>query len=281
MNIKRIGIVLSVFLFSLIFTGQNLQAQGHFEFGFHYSQWSIDILRGWIEESLSEELEDELRDEILEELQEDYPGLRDTGYSQSVSFDSGGDNYGFEIRWYPGGHNGSFSLGLSIEKTTMRVSFPEVSAGMTLELEEQNITKSASFQGDVRNTQFEMSPLSFHLSFRWDIKPTWKVRPYITFGLGAASGTALEEGKLTAVWSGELDIEGEAAEQYSGTESKTLKELKDEAEAEGEEFFLPGFVPFVQLNLGIKGAVSENFHVLIDAGVWNGFLIRGGIAIRL
>ena len=279
MNIKKIGIVLSVFLFGLIFPSQNLGAQGHFEFGFHYSQWSIDILRGWIEDSLSDELEEDVRDEILEELREDHPSLRDISYSQIVSFDSGGDNYGFEIRWYPGGHNSSFSLGLSIEKTTMRVSFPEVSTSMTLE--KVATGKPASFQGAVRNAQFKMSPLSFHLSFRWDIMPSSRVHPYMTVGLGAASGTALEEGTLTATWSGELNIEGEAPESYSGSESKSLKELKDEREQEGKEFFLPDFVPFIQLNLGIKGAISENFHILIDAGVWDGLLIRGGIAIRL
>jgi len=278
-NIKKIGIVLSVFLLFLIFPSQNLLAQGHFEFGFHYSQWSIDILRGTIEEGISDALESDLIDEFLEELRKDHPSLIDTDYDQSVSFDSGGDNYGFEIRWYPGGHNGSFSLGLSIEKTTMRVSLPEVSASMTLE--EEDTGKSASFQGAVTNAQFEISPLSFHLSFRWDINPSWKVRPYITFGFGAASGTALEEGTLTATWSGDLNIDGEAPESYSGSESKTFKELKDEMEEEGDDFFLPGFVPFVQLNFGLKAALSENFHILIDAGIWDGFLLRGGIAIRL
>ena len=92
MNIKKIGIILSAFLFLLILPSQNLRAQGHFEFGFHYSRWSIDILRGWIEDSLSDELEEDLKDEILDELREDYPSLRDISYSQSVSFDSEGDN---------------------------------------------------------------------------------------------------------------------------------------------------------------------------------------------
>lgn len=279
MNIKKIGVILSAFLFLLIFPSQHLRAQGHFEFGFHYSRWSIDILRGIIEEGISDALEEDMRDEFLEELQNDHPSLKEINYSQSVSFDSEGDNYGFEIRWYPGGQNGSFSLGFSIEKTTMNVSLPEVSASMTLE--EEVTGKSADFQGAVRNAQFEISPLSFHLSFRWDIKPSWKVRPFITFGLGAASGTALEEGQLTATWSGDLTIEGETPEHHSGSESKTLKELKDEMEEEGEDFFLPGFLPFIQLNFGIKGALSDNFHVLIDAGVWNGFIIRGGIAIRI
>ncbi len=279
MKLKNLAIVIPIFLCLLIFPSQNLRAQGHFELSFHYSQWSIDILRGLIEEGISDALEEELRDEFLEDIQQDYPYLYDSSYSQSVSFDSGGDNYGFEIRWYPGGQNGSFSLGISVEKTTMRVSLPELSASMTLR--DQVTGKTASFQAGVRNTQFEMNPLSFHLSFRWDIKPSWKVHPYITYGFGVASGSALEEGKLTATWSGDLNIEGEASESYSGSESKTFKELKDELEEEGEEFFLPSFFPFIQLNLGIKGAISENFYILFDAGIWNGFLLRGGIAIRI
>jgi hypothetical protein len=52
-------------------------------------------------------------------------------------------------------------------------------------------------------------------------------------------------------------------------------------EAEGDEFFLPGLVPFVQLNLGLKAILTPNFHLLVDAGVWNGFLIRSGLSIRL
>jgi hypothetical protein len=40
-------------------------------------------------------------------------------------------------------------------------------------------------------------------------------------------------------------------------------------------------LPFIQLNLGLKAKVTPNIHLMVDAGIWNGFIIRGGLAIRL
>lgn len=278
MKIKRMAKALPALFFLFMILAPVLSAQGHFEFGFHYSRWNINILRGIIEEGISSALETDLKDKFLEDLREDRPGLEEVSYSQEVSFDSGGDNYGFEIRWYPGGQNGSFSLGLSVEKTTMKISLPEVSAG--LDLTDTDTGKSASFAA-AADGEFLIKPLSFHLSFRWDIVPSAFIHPYITFGLGMAGGGALEQAEVTYSYTGDLTITGESPEHYEGGETKSIKELKDELEAEGESFFLPGFVPFIQLNLGLKGKLNENLHILVDAGIWNGFLIRGGIALRL
>lgn len=38
-----------------------------------------------------------------------YPTLEELSYSQDVTFDSSGDNYGSGVRWYPGGVNGSLA----------------------------------------------------------------------------------------------------------------------------------------------------------------------------
>jgi len=278
MKIKKSVRMLPAVFFLLMLLAPNLCARGHFEFGFHYSKWSIDILRGMIEEGISDALETDLKDRFLEDLREDHPGLQEVSYSQEVSFDSGGDNYGFEIRWYPGGENGSFSLGFSVEKTSMRVTLPEVSA--SLELTDLDTGKSASFSA-AADGELLIKPLSFHLSFRWDIIPSSFINPYITLGFGMAGGSALEEGTVTYSYVGDLSITGETPEKYEGGDTKSIKELKDDLEEEGEGFVLPGFVPFIQLNLGLKGKINDNLHILVDAGVWNGFLIRGGIALRL
>lgn len=276
MKIQKFTKILPAFLLVFVFFSPNLSAQGHFEFGFHYSSWSIDVLRGMIEEGISDALETDLKDEFLENIREEH-NVEETSYSQEVSFDSGGNNYGFEIRWYPGGSEGSFSLGLSVEKTTMRVSLPKISASLSLtDLDEG---KSANFQGTASG-KFLIKPLSFHLSFRWDIKPVWRVHPYITFGFGAATGTAFEEAEYTYSYTGDYTVTGETPEHREGGETKSIKKLRDELEEEGEEFFLPPFFPFIQLNLGLKGEITENIHLLVDAGIWDGFLIRGGIALR-
>ncbi len=277
LNLKFFWIGFFSLLFLLIFSLPVL-AQGRIEFNFHYGRWSIDILRPIIEDRLNEALENHLKKNFLEDIQADHPELVEKAYSQNVRFDSNGSNYGFELRWYPGGENGSFSLGLAVEKTRMRVALPELSAN--LELEETISHKIANFFGGASG-EFLIKPLSFHLSFRWDLFPSSLIHPFITFGVGASGGGALEQSTLTYTYEGRLKITGEPEERYSGGDTKTLKQLKDEREAEGESFPLPGFFPFLQLDLGLKAKLSRHFHLLISVGVWDGFLVRGGLSLRL
>lgn len=271
MKIERLIRIVLILGLMLIFFAPNASAQGTFEFGFHYGRWSIDILRGIIEEGLSEGVESTFRDEFLTDIQQDYPSLTEVGYTQDVSFDSSGNNFGFEVRWYPGGRYSSFSFGFSVEKTSMTVSIPTVSAEMEL-------SDGSSFEGSA-NAEFAMNPLAFLVSVRWDIIPTSAFHPYITFGLGGATGTALENGEFSYSWTGQLFVQGQT-EIYEGSDTKTLMEWKDELEEEEEDLFLPSFIPFIQLNIGLKGEVTENIHLLADAGIWNGFLLRTGIAFR-
>ncbi len=273
MNIRNALKIMPIFLLVLFALNFNLFAQGHFELGFHYGRWNINILGNLVENAISDALETEVRDTILEEIQKDYPDLQDPIYSQSVDFDSSGYNYGFEIRWYPSGQEGSFSLGLSVEKTKMEVELLEISADMDFF---DGSTFGGTAGGDVI-----LNPLTFHLSFRWDILPTSRVHPYITFGVGAATFSSIENDEVSYFWSGELNIPGETSETYDGGEVKTLKQIKDDLEEEDEDFLPLTFLPFIQLNLGLKGKITENIHLMVDAGIWNGFMLRGGIAIRL
>lgn len=271
MKIRRHFQIIPVVFLMIIFLAPIASAQGTFEFGFHYGRWSIDILRGIIEEGLSDAVDTEFQDGFLDEIQADYPLLTDVGYTQDVSFDSSGNNFGFEIRWYPGGRYSSFSFGFSIEKTSMTVSIPTASA-------ELELSDGSTFEADA-SAEFKMNPLAFLLSMRWDIVPNSPFHPYITFGLGAATGTALENGEFSFEWSGQLFIQDQT-DLYEDSDTKSLKEWKDELEAEEEDLFIPGFIPFLQLNVGLKGEVTENIHLLVDAGIWNGFLLRGGVAFR-
>lgn len=255
-----------------------LKGKGHIELGFHYGSWSVNLLKGFIEEGLSEALESELKDQFIQDIQQDYPSLQETIYAQDVEFDSGGNNFGFELRWYPGGEKGSFSLGLSVEKSSFELSLPKVSAD--LDMKDMITQEEATFNGEASGS-FLIEPWSFLLGLRWDILPSSSVHPYITLGFGAATGTALENATLTYSYSGSLEITGEEPENYQGGESKSLQQIKEDMEEEGEEFFLPGFIPFVQLNLGLKARIIPNIHLLVDAGVFNGFILRAGIALRL
>ena len=198
----------------------NLLADGHFELSFHYGTWNLNLLGDLVEDGLSEALEGAFEDAILEEIQEDYPYLQDPVYEHTVEFDSSGHNYGGEIRWYPGGHDGSFSLGFAIEKTKMEVELTEVAMDMSFD---DGSTFDGFASGDV-----VLNPLTFLLSVRWDILPRSPVHPYITFGLGAATFSSIQDDVVTYDWSGELDVAGGPIETYEESGAKISAEERSE-----------------------------------------------------
>ena len=269
-NRNALKLVPAILLVYLTFI-PNLLADGHFELSFHYGTWNLNLLGDLVEDGLSEALEGAFEDAILEEIQEDYPYLQDPVYEHTVEFDSSGHNYGGEIRWYPGGHDGSFSLGFAIEKTKMDVELTEVVMDMSF-------ADGSAFDG-LASGSIELNPLTFLLSVRWDIMPRSAVHPYITLGVGAAAFSSIQDDVVSYSWMGDLDIAGGPSESYEEVGTKTVEEIKDELE-EDEDFPL-NILPFIQLNLGLKAKISPNIHLMVDAGIWNGFIIRGGIAIRL
>jgi len=273
MKLKDALRIVPIFFLLLVGLHSNLSGQGHFELSFHYGMWTLDLLGNTIENAISDALETEVKDTILEEIKEDYPELMDPIYSQSLDFDSGGSNYGFEIRWYPGGQDGSFSLGFSLERTKMEVELTEIASGM-------NFDDGSTFEGSATGDVI-LTPLTFHLSVRWDIMARSPIHPYITIGLGAATFSSIEEDKVSYSWEGELDVPGDPLTTYEGEEIRTIREIQDELEEEDEDFLPLSVLPFIQLNLGLKGKITENIHLMVDAGIWNGFILRGGIALRL
>jgi hypothetical protein len=275
-NKNFLGIVIFIFLVSML-TNPALAKKGTIEFGFHYGSWSLNLLKGLFEENMQESFDTSIKDALLEEIQIDHPELVERSFTQTIDFGSSGNNYGFEIRWYPGGEGGSFSLGLSLEKSTMR--FGLENTGATLELVDQFTLEPASFNGEVKKAEFEINPTTFLLSFRWDLKPSWRVSPYITLGIGAGAGTAFEVATITYDYEGTLFIPGESPEIYSGEDVKNLEEIREEAD-DPEDIWIPSVFPFIQLNLGLKGEIVEGLYALADFGIWDGFLFRGGLAYR-
>ena len=275
MNIRRSVLILSVS--ALLAGAPALLAQGgHFEFGGHYGRWSLNILGNKAEELLNDALDSELEDRILETIREDYPNLSVTSYDQGLEFDSSGDNFGASIRWYPGGHRGSFSLGVSIEKSSFKV-LPTAAAQMSLQ--DQVTFETAAFDGTADATAL-IKAMSFQLTIRWDILPSKAIHPYLTFGGGISTAKALDDSSVAYSYSGQLTGDAVTAQTVSGSETKTLRELRDEALAD-EDFPIPNFIPFIQLNLGLKARLTRMIHVLVDVGVFDGFMANAGIAIRL
>ena len=262
----------------LLFGG--ISVKGKIELGFHYSSWSIRLIEGLLETALN----DALKSQMLNLAREEHPGLIENSAAKSSTIDSSGSNFGFEIRWYPAGDKGSFSLGLSLEKTSMVVTMTEAKADVSLDVPEDGTLKPATFSGQ-GNGEFRLEPWSFHVNFRWEFKPGWSVHPYLTLGVGYGSGRYLDQATLNYNVRGDFRILGGATEHFEESGTKTLKAVKDklgeDADSEGKVLKVPfWFVPFFELSLGAKGKIAENFYLLGEAAFWDGFILRGGIAYR-
>lgn len=284
MSIKRSFLFVALAAM-VLFIPPALQAQGHFEFGFHYGHWSLNLLKPVIE-GIVDDFAKQIKDKQIDKIQEEHPELREISFLNDFSFDSGGPNFGFELRWYPAGQDGSFSLGLCVEKTTLKISVPSVSTSIVLE--DTYTHRRASAIASAGAT-IESRPLAFLLTFRWDIIPTKVVHPYFTLGLGLAGKPALLNTRMIYHFEGTLIDPDGVADSIEESGEKTVQELMDEDKQrkidEGsteKPFDLPlSFMPFIQLHFGLKGVITKNINVLLDFGVLDGFLLRGGIAIRI
>lgn len=276
MKAKHLVKICPMFFLVFLVVSPSLSAQGHFEFGFHFGSWGINF----VESILNTELEEMLPDILLGVAEENNENLENTSFNlDDFAFESGRNNWGVEVRWYPGGYGRSFSLGFSVERTSIRIS-SDFSASMELIQFDEGETRSATL--DLQGSgQFEMNPTSVHFHFRWDIFPLARIRPFFTFGVGIAGMKTLQDARLSASLIGEFQITGEETESIDESLDKTLKELEDDAIADGEAAFLPTLLPFVQLNFGIKGEITKNIYLLLDTGIFNGFILRGGISFRI
>lgn len=268
------------FLYLFVPNSPAFEVRGKIELGFHYSSWSITLVKGLLESALS----DALKNQMLNLARQENPGLVENSASTSLDMDSSGSNFGFEIRWYPAGEKGSFSLGFSLERTSMRVKVSQAKADVSLDIPEGGITKPASFSGQGTG-DFRLAPWSFHVNFRWEIKPEWDVHPYIAMGVGYGSGRYLDQGTLNYDVQGDLLKSGEGPVHFEESGTKTLKAVKnkmgEDAESEGKVLSIPfWFVPFFQLSVGVKGRVADNLWLIGEAAFWDGFILRGGIAYR-
>jgi hypothetical protein len=234
---------------------------GHFEIDVHFSAWSIDPAKGAFEGTLTKKAANEIRDQVTDQLRAIYGnGLAPSSYEHSLSLDSQGSNYGFEVRYYPLGRRGSMSIGFSLEKTRIKVM---MKGPVTQRYTDGS---AATVEGDA---YVETNPLTTNLSFRWDFVPSWRVTPYFVLGLGIGP----LEGTAAYVYTGTYRS-GSAQSSISGDETKTFDDLREEGEIELDRFIL------LHTALGVKGNVYKGLMLKAEVGFWDGLLLRCGLAYR-
>jgi tetratricopeptide (TPR) repeat protein len=227
----------------------------------HISSWSLNPVKSLFESFVTDNLAEEVRDQVLKQLRKSYPLLVQTGYEETIVFDSEGSNYGFGVRFYPRGRKGGFSLELSVEKTRLKLMI----SGPV----KQTYAPGGSSQVD-SNGYIEASPFSTNLSFRWEFVPSWRVTPYFSCGLGLAA----LDGEVGYAWKGTF--------QYSGQE-KVIEDdqVKTFVEAEEEtDLNIPNIFVILHLGLGVKGEFVPGLSGIAEAGFWDGIMFRAGVAYR-
>lgn len=234
---------------------------GHFEVEVHFSGWSIDPAKGLFESSLTKKVTNEVRDHLTDKLRGIYgSSLAPISYTSKLNLDSQGSNYGLEIRYYPLGYRGSFSIGLAVEKTRIKVP---VEGEVTQKYADGS---EATVKADA---YVKTSPFTTHLNFRWDFSPSWRVSPYFVLGLGV--GPLAGEAKYE--YAGTYNRGGDQL-AVEGGETKTFDDLREEGDIKLDLFLL------LHVALGVKGEIVSGLMAKAEVGFWDGFLFRAGLAFR-
>jgi len=108
------------------------------------------------------------------------------------------------------------------------------------------------------------------MSFRWEFLPRRRVSPFFNFGLGVGSLT----GRVTYHFVGDY---------LGGLQDRHLED-SDDLDFDGVEkkwdVTIPNYVPFVHLGLGVRGRIIPGLSAHLEAALWDGLVLRGGIAYR-
>lgn len=226
----------------------NSYPAGKWEIGTHLSSWSLNLMKSEIEKNFDPDLE-----------------LYDPAKGK-FNFDSFGNNIGLDIRYFPGGENGSFSIGVSYERNNFKAN---INGAYT---DQDNLGNR--LEAEAKGTM-NVYPHSFNLSFRWELWPSSRVHPYIGFGvgMGALNGTFKADTKAT------LYYYTGATQTETAHEEKTLRQVLDEMEDDGDEYPL-SFFPIVHVQFGLRGEIINNLYLLGEVAVYDGIIFRGGIAYR-
>jgi len=235
---------------------------GHFELTAHFSNWSVNLFKGIFESTLEAELGEAIQSEINKRIAKTYPGLIKGAFTPSLTFDSEGSNYGLEFRYYARGWAGTFSLGVSLEQTNIKLSLVGTA--------KQEFTNGGLADAQA-SAVIETKPFSTNFSFRWEIGAAdAAIKPFFTFGVGLAP----LKGTFSYAYNGTYSIGGQS-ESIEDAQTKSFEELSEDI-----DFVIPKLIVILQIHVGVKIEIFRGLCLLGEAGIWDGLLLRGGLGFR-
>lgn len=241
---------------------------GKLQIGIHYGPWTLKPFSNYFEDDLLQEISKQIRRRVNDTIipQGVNPGVIE--YDDELTFSTSGYNLGFEIRFFPKGPKGSFSLGFSIERTKINIRA------------EGPINQN--YYGDIQGASSTVEgfgyittdPVTMNLSFRWDTNPSWRVSPYFVTGFGLA--TLL--GEVVYEWTGSYQFMN-VTQSTSGSDVLTFQEVEWETGKNIEDSFtnIPNIFYLFQLNVGVRARITPHFYINGEIGFWDGMIFRAGV----
>ena len=240
---------------------------GKLQIGIHYGPWTLKPFSNYFEDDLLREISKEIRERVNNAIFGGIPwGGLVTDYDDELVFGTSGHNIGFEIRFYPKGPEGSFSLGFSLERTKIKIK----AEGPINQYYIEGASSTVEGLGYITT-----DPLTMNLSFRWDTSPSWRVSPYFVVGFGLA--TLL--GEVGYEWTGTYQYKN-IIEQTDGSDTLTFQEVEWQTGKSFSESFtnIPNIFYLFQLNVGVRARITPNFFINGEFGFWDGMVFRAGVS---
>ncbi|NOR13078.1 MAG: hypothetical protein GQ545_07470 [Candidatus Aminicenantes bacterium] len=232
---------------------------GKLQIGIHYGPWTLKPFSNYFEDDLLQEISREIRERVNNAIFKGIDwGPLVTDYDDELVFGTSGYNFGVEIRFYPKGPEGSFSLGFSVERTNIKIK----AEGPINQYYIKGASSTVEGLGYITT-----SPLTMNLSFRWDTSPSWRVSPYFVTGFGLA--TLL--GEVGYEWTGSYQYKN-IIEQTDGSDILTLEEVEWQIDEN-----IPNIFYLFQLSVGVRARITPNFYINGEIGFWNGMVFRAGV----
>lgn len=242
---------------------RNYLLGGYWEIEIHYGRWGLQPALALFEKNLKKRIGAEIRRELTQFLSSRYGPLVESASEQQLSLQVEGWNEGLGLRYFSRGSAGSFSIGFSLEKTHLRLK----SSGSI----RQNYINASSAEIEAE-AFIRADPVCGHISFRWDFNPHWRFSPYFIFGLGFGPFN----GNMGYNYTGIYKFYG-YQDSIQDSQEKTFKEWQEE---EASHINLQKII-LLQACLGLRVELFRGLGFLLEAGLWDGFLVRGGLAFRL
>ncbi len=233
---------------------------GKLQIGIHYGPWTLKPFSNYFEDDLLEEISKQVRKRVNNAIFGDIPwGGLVTDYDDELVFGTSGYNLGVELRFYPKGPEGSFSLGFSVERTKIKVK----AEGPINQSYIEGASSTVEGLGYITT-----NPVTMNLSFRWDTSPSWRVSPYFVIGFGLATMV----GEVGYEWTGSYQYKN-IVEQTQGSDILTLQDVEWEIEEN-----IPNIFYLFQLNVGVRARITQNFYINGELGFWDGTVFRAGLS---